>query len=56
LSDYLAVNLAPRDPELAAKVRGFDEEELDRLSDCVRELRSAQRTRSAYYSEAIGAS
>jgi hypothetical protein len=53
LSDYLAVNLAPLDPELAAKVRGFDEDELDRLGECVRELRSAREARSAYYAAVV---
>jgi hypothetical protein len=55
LSDYLAVNLSPRDPDLAAKVRGFDEDELERLGNCVRALRNAQQTRSAYFAEAVGA-
>jgi hypothetical protein len=54
LSDYLAASLAPRDPDLAAKLRGFDEDELDQLAECVRELRDAQHARSTFYAEAIG--
>jgi hypothetical protein len=54
LSDYLAANLAPRDPDLAVKVRSFEEEELDRLAECVRELRDAQHARSAFYADAVG--
>jgi len=55
LSDYLAVHLAVRDPELAAKVRGFDEDELEQLADCVHELQNAQQARSEYYADAVGA-
>jgi len=55
LSDYLAVHLAVHDPDLAAKVRGFDEDELEQLADCVRQLQNAKHARSEYYEEAVGA-
>jgi hypothetical protein len=53
LRDYLALNLTGHEPDLAAKVRGFEEDELEQLADCIRELRDAQHARSTYYAEAI---
>jgi hypothetical protein len=53
LRDYLALNLTGHEPDLAAKVCSFEEEELEQLADCIRELQNAQHARSTYYAEAI---
>jgi hypothetical protein len=47
LSDYLATGLAALDPDLAAKVRRLDEDQLERLCVHLKGLQSARQPRVA---------
>ena len=47
LSDYLATGLAPLDPDLSAKVRRLDEDQLERLCAHVKGLQRARSPRFA---------
>lgn len=46
LSDYLATGLASLDPDLSAKVRRLDEEQLEKLCVHVKRLQKAQPHRA----------
>jgi hypothetical protein len=55
LSDYLAVHLAPIDPELADKVRGWNEVQLEALSRHVQKLQNTRQQAQASSEELISA-
>jgi hypothetical protein len=44
LSDFLAVGLAGTVPDLAAKLRHFDEEDLEALCECIKGVQSSLRS------------
>lgn len=43
LSDFLAANLAAREPRLAVKVRRLDEDALEMLCDCLQGVKASLR-------------
>jgi hypothetical protein len=55
LSDYLAAGLAALDPDLAVKVRGLEEEQLETLCQHVKQLQTVRRQRGAPRPAAIPA-
>lgn len=55
LSDYLAGNLAALDPELAVKIRRFDEDQLDALGECISKLQAARHSRHFARGKALSA-
>jgi len=48
LSDYLSAGLAACDPDLATKIRRFDETELDLLADHIRGIQSSLKPHAAH--------
>jgi hypothetical protein len=55
LSDYLAVHLAPLDPELADKVRRWDEQQLESLGRYIQRLQNARQLYRAADEEVVSA-
>ena len=55
LSDYLAAGLAALDPDLAVKVRGLEEEQLETLCQHVKQLQTVRPQRRAPRPEAVPA-
>jgi hypothetical protein len=53
LSDYLAVHLAPLNPELADKVRRWNEQQLETLSRHVQKLQNARHQDRAVDEEVL---
>lgn len=55
LRDYLAASLVAVDPDLAVKVRRFDEDELDMLGACIQDVQASLRQERAAWREPVPA-
>ncbi|HMF14273.1 MAG TPA: hypothetical protein VKE94_18280 [Gemmataceae bacterium] len=55
LRDYIAGGLAASDPDLAAKVRRLDEDQLERLCVHVKDVQRARRAQPAPLQEMVSA-